>query len=161
MACVPGSIEVLRAQRPFWLHQLVEYLIGIVLVSASFQTPDPGLPAVLGVLILVNAAIVIGPVGAFRLVTRRLHRQLDLVVIALLVVGAVQPWLTVEGTTRLLLGVIAVVMFSVWFHTDFAERSERKQRRAAAAPASSEELGRRAGRLAGQGVRAIKKRRNG
>ena len=29
--------EVLRAQRPFWIHQLVEYLIGIILGAIGWS----------------------------------------------------------------------------------------------------------------------------
>ena len=36
------------AQRPFWMHQIVEYLIGLVLIAASFQAPKPMVPAVMG-----------------------------------------------------------------------------------------------------------------
>ena len=32
------------AQRPFWMHQVVEYLIGIVLIGAAFQAPEPVVP---------------------------------------------------------------------------------------------------------------------
>jgi hypothetical protein len=32
------------AQRPFWMHQVVEYLIGIVLIGAAFQLPEPVVP---------------------------------------------------------------------------------------------------------------------
>ena len=30
-------VEIERVRRPFWTHQLVEYLIGIGLISASVQ----------------------------------------------------------------------------------------------------------------------------
>lgn len=151
-------IEIERARRPFWMHQLVEYLIGIVLVSLAIQSPTPAVPAVMGALVLVNSAVAIGPAGAFRLVPRRLHRSLDLVVMVLLVAAAVQPWFDVESTGRLVLGAIAFVLFFVWFHTDFDDREQRRERRAARARPSSEELGRRAGRIVGDGVNAVRRR---
>ncbi|MGB0114514.1 MAG: hypothetical protein WBP59_14940 [Ilumatobacteraceae bacterium] len=157
-------MEILRVRRPFWMHQIVEYLVGIGLVSASIQQLEPAVPAVLGLVIILNAAVAKGAAGAFRLVGKRLHQQLDLVVIGLLVAGAVQPWITVENVSRLMLGAVAFVMFFVWFHTDFSERMSRKERKAASKGAggttqrpTSEDIGRGAGRLVGGGVNSLKR----
>ena len=86
--------------RPFWMHQLVEYIIGLILVATGLQDPEPLVPAVVGGVVLLNAAVAIGPLGAFRLVGRRLHRVVDLVVIAFVVVAAIQPWVDVDVGTR-------------------------------------------------------------
>ncbi len=164
-------------QRPFWAHQLVEYLVGIALISVAVQQPQPALPAILGVVVLLNAAIAKGAAGAFRLVGRRAHRVMDLVVIAALVIGAVQPWVSLDNVGRLALGGVAVVLLFVWFHTDFSERAPgRFGKRDAPADASraaapststtgasntdgtlSEEMGRRAGRVVGGGVNSVKR----
>jgi cation transport ATPase len=149
-------VEVLRARRPFWVHQLVEYLIGIVLISAGIQSPEPAVLAVMGLIVMINAAVSIGPAGAFRLVNRKTHRVLDVVVMGLLVAAAVQPWFPIDGTGQLMLGAIAFVLFFVWFHTDFDTRDERKARRARQARPSSEDVGRQAGRLFGGGVNAVR-----
>ena len=53
-----------RAMRPFWIHQLAEYLIGVALVAQGLQEKDPLVPAVAGVLVIVNASVVRGPLGA-------------------------------------------------------------------------------------------------
>ena len=45
-----------RAMRPFWLHQLVEYMIGLILVATGLQGPEPLVPAVVGGVVLLNAA---------------------------------------------------------------------------------------------------------
>ena len=135
--------------RPFWLHQLVEYIVGLVLVAQGLQSPAPVVPAVAGALVIFNAAATPGPLSAFRVVPRRLHGVLDIVVIALIAVAAFQPWVEVDLVSRLLLVMIGVVLASVWFYTDFAERADRKQRRADAAGDRAEHLGRSAGRLAG------------
>ena len=74
-------------------------------------------------------------------------------IVGLLVVAAAQPWIGFEAVGRLLLVAIAVVLFSVWFHTDFSERTPRR----AAAGSTSEAVGRRAGRLAAEGVKAAKR----
>lgn len=162
----------MRVRRPFWTHQIVEYLVGIVLISAAVQQPQPTVPALLGLAILLNAAIAKGPAGAFRLVGHRLHRQLDVVLMVLLLGGAVQPWVSLDNSSRFILGAIAFVMFFVWFHTDYTERvprAERKVQRAAAAREpgadrggyTSESVARGAGRLAGRGVNSVKRWKDG
>ena len=143
--------------RPFWMHQVVEYIIGAVFVSAGFGSPTPAVPAALGALVMVNAAVAIGPAGAFRLVHRRMHRLLDLVVIGLVAVAAVQPWIEVDANARILIGLLGVVLAFVWWNTDFATKDERKQRRRQTPTPDSEELGRSAGRSAAQTYLAAKR----
>ena len=101
---------------------MIEYVIGIALISSSVQLPDPAVPALLGLLIVLNAAIAKGSAGAFRLVGRRLHRTLDLVVIGILTFFAFQPWLSIDITSRMLVGAIAFILCFVWFYTDFADQ---------------------------------------
>jgi hypothetical protein len=79
---------------------------------------------------------------------------------AVLVGVAVQPWVDIDGTSRLMIGAIAFVLFFVWFHTDFEDREGRKARRAAKAKPSSEQRGRQAGRTVGDSVNAIKRWRD-
>lgn len=157
-------MEIERTRRPFWIHQVVEYLIGIGLISASVQLPDPAVPALLGLLVIVNAAVAKGSAGAFRLVGHRVHRSLDLVVIGVLVVFAVQPWVSIDNTGRLLIGGIAFIMWFVWFHTDFSERPSRAERSAARrasgasqGPRGSEDIGRQAGRVVGAAGSSVKR----
>jgi hypothetical protein len=156
--------EIERVKRPFWIHQIVEYLVGIGLISASVQLPDPAAPALLGLLVILNAAVAKGSAGAFRLVGRRLHRTLDLVVIGVLVFFAVQPWFSIDATARLLIGAIAFILCFVWFYTDFAEqrtRAERRAERAARGPRDSTEIGRQAGRAVGNTVNSLKRWKDG
>ncbi len=156
-------VEIERVQRPFWSHQLVEYLLGIGLISAAIQMPQPAVPAVLGLVIILNAAIAKGAAGAFRLAGKRVHKQLDVVVMLLLIAGAVQPWVSIDNTSRLLLGGVAFVLWFVWFHTDFTEKVPRAARKSAdrksaeAGRPSSEAIGRGAGRVVGGGVNSLKR----
>lgn len=138
-----------RAMRPFWIHQFAEYLIGVALVSQGLQDPEPLLPTVAGALIVVNAAVVTGPLGAFRLVRRGLHRWLDVVVMVLVAVAALQPWVAVSSAGRLVMLVILLPLGFLWFYTDWAEKLSRKQRRVANAGPTGEQVGRTAGRVAG------------
>jgi len=152
-------VEIERVQRPFWTHQLIEYLLGIGLISAAVQMPQPAVPAVLGLVIILNAAIAKGAAGAFRLAGKRVHKQLDVVVMLLLIAGAVQPWVSIDNTSRLLLGGVAFVLWFVWFHTDFTEKAPKAERKAAAEAGrpSSEAIGRGAGRVVGVGVNSLKR----
>jgi hypothetical protein len=153
------------AQRPFWMHQIVEYLIGLVLIAASFQAPKPLVPAVMGMLIMLNTAIAKGPASAFPLVGRRVHRWLDVVVMLLLVAALFQPAFDVDSTGRFLLGAITFVMFFIWLNSDFTEKvDQKKNKRAQKAERSerlarpeSEEIGKKAGRVVGDGVNAAKR----
>ena len=153
------------AQRPFWMHQVVEYLIGIVLIGAAFQAPEPVVPAVMGAVVVMNAAIARGPASAFPLVSRTVHRWLDVVVMLLLVGAAFQPVLDVDSTGRLLLCGIAFVMFFIWLNSDFAEKAVSKKNKKRAKQArqlrlarpQSEELGKKAGRAVGGGVNTAKR----
>jgi len=148
--------------RPFWVHQLAEYLIGIALVAQGMQDLSPLVPTVAGALVMVNASLARGPLGAFRLVGRGLHRWLDVVVMAAIVVGIVQPWVAVEISGRLIMAVMLVPLGFLWFYTDWAERAGRKERRDARAGTTGDAVGRSAGRMAANayltGKNVIKKR---
>jgi Ca2+/Na+ antiporter len=120
--------------------------------------PQPAVPAVLGLVIILNAAITKGAAGAFRWSSTRVHRQLDVVVMVLLVAAAVQPWVSMDNVSRLLLVGVAFVLWFVWFHTDFTEKVPRSKRKATeAAKPSSEAIGRGAGRVVGGGVNSFKR----
>ncbi len=141
------------------MHQLVEYVLGMVLVAQGLQSPTPVAPAVAGGLIVVNAAIVRGaPLSAFRLLRRAQHRALDLVVLAAVLVLALQPWMAVESGARLVMVGVAAVMGVVWWNSSFAERAPRS-RRPVGAPgeARGTEVGRLAGRLVGDGINAARR----
>lgn len=155
-------VQIERVRRPFWSHQIIEYFIGIGLISAAIQLPQPAVPAVLGLVIIFNAAIAKGAAGAFRLAGKRVHKQLDVVVMVLLIAGAVQPWASVDNVSRLLLGGVAFVLWFVWFHTDFTEKPSRAERKAKnqSGPPSSEDIGRGAGRVVGGGVNSLKRWKN-
>jgi hypothetical protein len=149
-------VEIERVQRPFWTHQLVEYLVGLGLISAAVQMPQPAVPAVLGLVVILNAAVAKGGAGAFRLAGKRVHKQLDVVVMLLLVGAAVQPWVSVDNVSRLLLGGIAFILWFVWFHTDFTEKAPRAKDANARRP-TSHDIGRGAGRAVGGGVNSLKR----
>jgi hypothetical protein len=140
------------------MHQLVEYILGGVLVAQGLQSPDPAVPAIAGLLVLANACTVRdGALSAFRVVSRATHRVIDLVVIAAIVALAAQPWIAVDAGARIVMVGIAAVLAFVWWQSSFAE----KQGRAAMVSEGgrSTEIGQRAGRLVGDGINAVRRRK--
>ena len=146
-----------RVLRPFWLHQAAEYLIGLVLVALGLQSLDPVVPTLAGGLVILNAAVVDGPIGAFRLFSRRAHRIADLVVIGVLLAVAAMPWLNVENSSRVLIAMSAVVLAFVWWNSAFERRPKRP---AGPSVDRSEAIGRSAGRTVGGIARAVRDRAN-
>lgn len=149
-------------KRPFWMHQIVEYILGGALVASGMQSVTPLVPAVLGGLIMLNAALTKGALGAFRAYGRALHRTFDIAIIVLSLVAVGQPWLEVDAGTRIIILAITTVQIVVFFGSSYAER----QRKVAPAPGAgdagktgdrSTDLGRSAGRIAGSGVNAVRK----
>ena len=67
------------AQRPFWMHQVVEYLIGLVLVGAAFQAPEPAVPAVMGAVVIAQRRDRPGSGVGVSDGRTHLHRWLDVV----------------------------------------------------------------------------------
>ena len=137
------------------MHQLVEYILGIVLVAQALQSETPALPAVAGGAIVLNAACTNGPLAAFRVIPRRVHRILDLVVIGLTVVLALQPWSEIESGARVVMLSLAAVLAFIWWQSDFSEKVKRPP--VAAAGDRSTDIGRVAGRAVGGGVNAVKR----
>ena len=45
-------------KRPFWLHQLAEYIVGGALLATGLQSSEPIVPVIVGLLIIVNTAVV-------------------------------------------------------------------------------------------------------
>jgi hypothetical protein len=154
-----------RVLRPFWLHQSAEYLIGLVIVAMGLQSIEPTVPTIAGGVVLLNAALVDGPLGAFRLFSRKAHRIVDAIVIAGLALIAVLPFLDVDTATRIILGGAAGVLGVVWWNSAFEKRPSRAARRAGPPTGStaqpvdrSEAFGRGAGRLAGGIAKAVRDR---
>jgi hypothetical protein len=147
----------LPAKRPFWMHQLVEYILGGALVASGLQSPTPMVPSVLGGIVMVHSAITVGPLGAFRVIRRRLHRVIDPVVLVAEFVAALQPWISLESGTRIIIIGIAFVHLFVWWQTSYAERV--KSAKVSAEGGRSNEVGRLAGRMVGNGVNAVRKQR--
>lgn len=151
-------------KRPFWMHQLVEYILGGALVASGLQSPTPLVPALLGGIVMMHAAITRGALAAFRVLDRRVHRVIDPAIIGLQLFGAVQPWLSVDNGTRIIIAGVAAVHAVVWLSSSFAEKPKKSKvaaRQGDSAAASTDgrsaELGRSAGRMVGSGVNALRR----
>jgi hypothetical protein len=139
------------------MHQLVEYILGGSLVAAGLQSPTPVVPSVLGGIVMVHSAVTVGPLGAFRVLRRGLHRYVDIVVMALEVAAGLQPWIELDPATRALVVGIAFVHLFVWWNTHYTMRV--KSPRVSSEGGRSTEVGRIAGRLVGNGVNAVRRQR--
>jgi len=142
------------AKRSFWLHQLAEYVIGAALLATGLQSPDPAVPAIVGGVIVVNAAIVDAPLSAYRLVGRRVHRVLD--VLLVIATAAVAVLADVDGGTRLVVALISVVLATVVFRTDYSKREPKPF--VATPEGRADELGRLAGRASGRLAARLRRR---
>jgi hypothetical protein len=111
--------DVERSGSPFWLHQLGEYMIAAVLIASSWYSPEPIVQAVLGSLIMINAAVADGAAGAFHLIGRTVHKWIDVAIMVLLLVAALQGWFDVNTTGRIALPLMSASLFMLWLHTDF------------------------------------------
>lgn len=133
-------------KRPFWLHQLAEYIIGLAALATGFQSQQPLIPAVMGGLVLLNAAIADGPFGAFRWVGRRRHRWADWAVLMIMAVLTAIPG--ADLSARVVQGALVVVFLVVILGTNYTEPIQ-KRAQIAGEGGRALNLGRRAGRMSG------------
>ena len=135
-------------KRPFWMHQLVEYLLGVALLSQGLRTTEPLVPTVLGALVLLNVAVVDGPLSAFKAVSRGFHRGVDVVLVAAMVVAVLLVDSLTSSVQFMIGGCAAVMAFLIW-RSDYRERGEanagRVRRRAIRGSRPARRSGRRAG----------------
>ncbi|MEI8391085.1 MAG: hypothetical protein WCG40_01160 [Actinomycetes bacterium] len=135
-------------KRPFWLHQLAEYIVGGALLATGLQSSKPIVPVIVGSLIIVNTAVADAPFGAFRWVNRRLHRMLDYAVLAIAVVSCALP--NLDNATRLMQVMIVLVLAVVITQTNYLPKVQRTQQKMSVTPdGKADELSRIAGRSAG------------
>ena len=146
----------------FWVHQLVEELIGVLLIAQAMTSTKPAVPVAAGVLLILLGVTADGPIGVARWVPRRVHRVLDVVVIVVLVVGALVLWDDAGAFGGVLVLVAAAAMGVLVWRTGY----RRKEKAAPAAEAaegtsSGERYGRAAGRALGKGITAFRGKDDG
>jgi hypothetical protein len=109
--------------RPYWLHQVAEYIIGLVMLLMITRAHGDAAPllAAGGVLVLVNVAISGAPAGCLHMVSRPVHKWTDVGVVASLVAIPVvfrdratsTVWITMVGCALVLLVVRLTTNYSV------------------------------------------------
>jgi hypothetical protein len=110
-----------------WLVQLLEYAIGLSLGMSATRAQKPLAIAVCAVLILLNAACVMGPLSAFRVLSASTHRIAGYsIALCAILVAMLAP---LDITSRLTLFVTAVAegFISVRFGHGFRTTSTRPQ----------------------------------
>ena len=111
--------------RGFLLHQIVEYAIAILLIVMSAQISEPLVPVLFGIALLLNVAVADGAMSAFKLLSRRMHRLIDWLIIIGCLISAV---ISDVGTTgRLALVGVGLVLAVVSLGTNFAKRGADSQ----------------------------------
>jgi hypothetical protein len=152
---------------PFWIHQLVEYGIGALLAYQAIHSASPVVPLLAGLIVVVLAATADGPAACFHVVSRPLHRVLDIVVAIGLLAIALFFGSDVGGAGQFMLVIGALALGVLTLRSDYRPKPARQQRAAATDPSPlpgstrAEDIGRQAGRLVGRGMEEYRKRRSG
>jgi hypothetical protein len=106
--------------RGFWIHQLVEYVIAILLIVMSAQIHKPLVPVLFGIALLLNVALADGAMSAYKLLSRGMHRLIDWVIIIGCLISAVI--FDVGASGRLALVGVGLVLGVISLGTNFAKR---------------------------------------
>ena len=133
---------------PYWMHQLVEYLLGLVLLFESARLSKPLWPAVGGVAVVLLGALGDAPLSAFRTVPRPAHRIADAAVGAALAALALLAGPGGAGTV--MLAAVGVALLVLAWRTDFRPKAPRVPLRDRLPDPHA--VGRMAGRAAGRAV---------
>ena len=114
--------------RPYWLHQVAEYIVGLILLLMITRARGDAAPllAAGGALVLVNVAISGPPVGCVRMVSRPVHRWTDVAVVAALVGIPVLFHDKATSTVWFTMIGCAVVLLVVRLTTSYAIRPKRQ-----------------------------------
>ena len=112
--------------RGFWLHQLVEYIIGIGTLFLAGQSSQPVWPAAIGAVILINAAFSDGAMSAYRVIPRQVHKIIDWVVI----VGAILASVLADhdAQARVSLLGIGLILAVIALGTNYVGKGARNAR---------------------------------
>jgi len=119
---------------PFWIHQLVELLLGLLLLVQGARTGQHTVVLVsLGGVLLLLCLCSDGALGAWSLIGRRLHRVLDLVVVAALALSPLVLGLD-HALPIVILEAAAAAMLWLAFRTEWRSSATRKAARRASRP---------------------------
>ena len=108
------------AGRGFWLHQIVEYLIAAALILMSAQSDYPIVTSAFGIGLLINVTITDGPLSAYKIISRQVHRIIDWLYVVALIVGAIA--LEIDQSTRTTLFGVAIALVVIALTTNYTKR---------------------------------------
>ncbi len=112
------------AGRGFWLHQIVEYLIAAALILMSAQSDYPIVTSAFGIILLINVTITDGPLSAYKVISRLIHRIIDWLYVAALIVGAIV--LDIDQSTRTTLFGVAIALVVIALSTNYTKKVFRR-----------------------------------
>ena len=110
--------------RGFWLHQIVEYLISAALILMSAQSDYPLVYSAFGVALLINVTITDGPLSAYKIISRLVHRVIDWLYVVALIVGAIA--LDIDQSTRTTLFGVAIALVVIALSTNYTKKVFRR-----------------------------------
>ena len=90
----------------------------------SAQSDHPLVTASFGIALLVNVAVVDGPLSAYKWLSRKLHRIFDWIYVVALVAGAIV--LDLDQSTRTILSGVAIALVIIAITTDYTKRVFRR-----------------------------------
>jgi hypothetical protein len=119
----------------FWIHQLVEYVLAIGLGWAGARSSGTAQVVLLAAAVAIGlvAALTDGPLGAGRLLSRRTHRVLDVVLLVVAAVGGVALIVTGETAAGAVLVAVAALLTFLWRRTRYERRPSARRDAARAA----------------------------
>ena len=110
--------------RGFWLHQIVEYLIAAALILISAQSEYPIVTSAFGIALLINVTITDGPLSAYKIISRKIHRIIDCLYVVALIVGALA--LDIDQSTRTTLFGVAIALVVIALSTNYTKKLFRR-----------------------------------
>ena len=134
---------------PFWIHQAVEYLVGLLVLFEAAHTHQAAIGLGAGVLLLLLASAGQGPLSAFRKVPRHVHRIGDLALMVLLAAVAVVFRSKLGSAGVGVLVVVVVVLAGLAWRTDYRPPQARVPLRQRIPKVDAERVGRGAGKAVG------------
>ena len=128
-----------RRHVPFWGHQLAEYALAAALIVVGLHVTGRTelVLALSGAALAVLSAITKGPLAALRIVPKRLHLVIDLVLAASFFASPLYYLPSLPPIPIIISEAVAVVLVRMSFTTEIvpAPRPERRTRGRAGAPA--------------------------
>jgi hypothetical protein len=119
---------------PFFVHQIVEMLIALLLLVEGARTGEHVVPVVtMGAVVLLASLLTDGPLGAWAVLPRRAHRWIDLALALLLVASPLAFGIDEPLGIAVVLAAAATLAWLAW-RTDWSPKRARVRSRKVAPP---------------------------